>query len=115
MKVQSVLPVAVALCLSAKACLLPEEVEAEYHLAKYGRYPDVSPLQMLARQSQPDPKDTGVPIGTGDRFGNGSIAPRGLATEERDMNSILTPEEITSGLKALAKQYKDVRYFEAPH
>lgn len=114
MKVQTVLPVA-ALCLSARACMLPEEVEAERHLAKHGRYPDVSPLALRARQSQSDPNDTGVPIGTGDRFKNGSVLPRGLSTEERDMKSILTPEEITSGLKALASKYDDVKFFDAPH
>lgn len=114
MKVRSVLPVAAALCATANAhCLLPEEIEAERHLATHGRYPDESPLAMLARTR--DPNNTGVPIGAGDRFSNGAIAPRGLATEERDMKTILTPEEITSGLKALAKQYKDVTFFDAPH
>ncbi|KAJ6781131.1 hypothetical protein PWT90_00712 [Aphanocladium album] len=115
MKVQSILPVA-ALCLTVNAhCLLPEEIEAERHLAQHGSYPDEPPLAMRARLKRANIGDTGVPVGTGDRFDNGSVAPRGLATEERDMKTILTPEEITSGLKALAKQYKDVKFFDAPH
>ncbi|KAJ3479906.1 hypothetical protein NLG97_g8198 [Lecanicillium saksenae] len=104
MKVQSIIPFA-ALCLTTNAhCLLPEEIEAERYLARHGHYPDESPLAMHVRMKQVDVDDTGVPIGTGDRFANGTIAPRGLATENRDMRTILTPEEITSGLKALAKK-----------
>lgn len=116
MKVQSVLPVAAVLCLTANAnCLLPEEIEAERYFATHGRYPDELTLAQRARPRQAAPSVTGVPIGTGDRFANGTVAPRGLATENRDMKTILTPDEVTSGLQALAAQYKDVAFFRAPH
>ncbi|TQV98386.1 hypothetical protein V2A60_007870 [Cordyceps javanica] len=110
MKVQSVLPVAAALCLTASASLLPHEIEAERYFALHGSYPDEPSHVLDARQG----RGTGVPIGKGDRFVNGTVAPRGLSTEDRDMQTILTPEEVTSGLRALAGQYKDVRFFNAP-
>ncbi|OAA44455.1 zinc carboxypeptidase A 1 precursor [Beauveria brongniartii RCEF 3172] len=115
MKVPAVLPVAAALCLAANACLLPEEIEADQHLALYGRYPDDSPHALRARQGPANPAATGVPIATGDRFAGGTVPPRGQATEPRTVQSIMTPEEVTSGLRALASKYKDVRFFDAPY
>ncbi|OAA73705.1 zinc carboxypeptidase A 1 precursor [Cordyceps fumosorosea ARSEF 2679] len=115
MKVSSVLPVAAVLCAATNACLLPEEMDAERHLALHGRYPDDSPQGLRARQGPANPAATGVPIATGDRFAGGTVAPRGQATEPRAIPSIMTPEEVTSGLRALAAKYTDVRFFDAPH
>ncbi|EGX89982.1 zinc carboxypeptidase A 1 precursor [Cordyceps militaris CM01] len=112
MKPQSMLPVAAALFLAAHGCLLPEEIEAERHLAWHGQYPDTL---LRLRQRQAVAKDTGMPVGTGDRFAHGTVAPRGLATADRDMRTLLTPAEVTSGLRALARHYRDVRFFDAPH
>lgn len=112
MKVQAALPVAVALCLGTNACLLPEERESDLYLAQNGHLPDV--MTAFQASSQAGPGDTGVPIGTGDRFAKGTKAPRGLATEERDLKTILNPEEVISGLKGLANSYSGVKFFTAP-
>lgn len=53
-------------------------------------------------------------IGTGDRFLNGQVAPRGLATQDRDLESMLNVGEIESGLRGLANAYDDVTFFTAP-
>ncbi|KAM0667794.1 hypothetical protein ACQRIU_003659 [Beauveria bassiana] len=115
MKFPSALPAVAVLYLTANACLLPDEIEAERHLARYSRYPEKSPPALRARQSQAKPDDTGFPIGIGDRFVHGTVPPRGLSTDDRDMKTIMNPDEITSGLQALARQYQDARFFTAPH
>jgi murein tripeptide amidase MpaA len=112
MKVRTALAIAAILCLAARACLLPEEIDAEKHIALHGALPKVA--ANFQANAQSGHVDYGVPIGTGDRFQNGMEAPRGLATEERDLKTILNPEEIVSGLKGLAKNYNGVKFFTAP-
>lgn len=73
----------------ARACLTPEE-RGEI------------PTGLQTRQS-----GTGAPIGTGDRFSGGTIAPQGLGTRSASSSfaSILSAAEVTSGLTALATTY----------
>jgi murein tripeptide amidase MpaA len=59
-----------------------------------------------------------APIGTGDRFQGGKIAPRGLgvrkAAESMDLGGILNVKEVESALKGLAKKYKNLEQFTTP-
>ncbi|KAH7125646.1 zinc carboxypeptidase A 1 precursor [Dendryphion nanum] len=59
-----------------------------------------------------------APIGVGDRFQGGKIAPQGLgsrkAGEKVDLGAILNVDEVNSALKALSKEY-GVELFTAPH
>ncbi|KAH6695017.1 peptidase M14 [Plectosphaerella plurivora] len=80
------------------ACLLPEESVPG---AENG---------IIRRQTG----NTGLAIGSGNRFINGTI-PRGLGSQAPgvDLESILNVEEVYSAIKALADEY-DLEYFEAP-
>jgi len=78
------------------ACLLPEEREG-------------LPRLITKRQS-----GTGLPIGTGDRYSGGTIAPRGLGTQSTTLTSILSVKEISSGLKGLASAY-GISTFNTPN
>lgn len=61
------------------------------------------------------PSSRVFPIGTGDRFANGSVPPVGLGTGNRTFSSVLNPTEIASGLRALAAQFPDeARLFSPP-
>ncbi|KAJ0123269.1 carboxypeptidase a [Diaporthe amygdali] len=73
----------------ASGCLLPEEREG---------LPRVVPRAAL---------DNGTPIGTGDRFSGGSIAPQGLGTRasSTSFSTILSTTEIKSGFDGLANEY----------
>ena len=42
---------------------------------------------------------TGVPIGTGDRYSGGTIAPRGVGSQTVTLTTILSVKEIASALK----------------
>lgn len=82
-----------SLLLSAEvafACLTPEE---------RGEAPAPG---LKIRQS-----GTGAPIGTGDRFSDGTIAPQGLGSRSTSSSfaTILSAAEVTSGLQALASTY----------
>jgi murein tripeptide amidase MpaA len=59
-----------------------------------------------------------APVGKGDRFKGGRIAPRGLGTRRRgeaaDVGPILNVDEVYSAMKALAKHY-GMDTFTAPH
>ncbi|ORY67248.1 peptidase M14 [Pseudomassariella vexata] len=81
----------VSLLASSRACLLPEET---------GR----GPLRAVRRQFT---NNSGIPVGPGDRFNGGTIAPRGLGTQKPDTNlgSLLNVQEIKSALDGLANQY----------
>jgi murein tripeptide amidase MpaA len=81
------------------ACLTPEERAGQ-----------------VVRRTVDRRQSTGVPIGTGDRFSNGTIAPLGLGTKPAGtaMGNILNVQEIESGLKALATVY-GIETFAAPY
>lgn len=73
---------------AARACLTAEE---------RGEAPGLQ-----VRQS-----GTGTPIGTGDRFSGGTVAPQGLGTRPASSSfaTILSAAEVTSGLQALSRTY----------
>ncbi|CAM1503599.1 Fc.00g011900.m01.CDS01 [Cosmosporella sp. VM-42] len=108
MKLSSVLAVA-ALGLAANACLLDSEIkaEADYHL--HGILPKRQP-QLGKRQARRD-----MPIGQGDRFKGGSVAPHGLGVDDRNLESILNVGEVESALKGLAQAFDGIEMFTAPH
>lgn len=74
----------------ASGCLLPEEREG---------LPRIVPRAAAA--------DNGAPIGTGDRFSGGSVAPQGLGTQasSASFSTILSAAEIKSGFEGLANTY----------
>ncbi|PQE19776.1 carboxypeptidase a protein [Rutstroemia sp. NJR-2017a BVV2] len=78
------------------ACLLPEEQEGLQRL--------------VSRQSS----GNGIPIGTGDRYSSGTIAPRGLGTQTTTLTTLLNVNEIASGLKGLASVY-GISTFTTPY
>ncbi|KAH6988614.1 hypothetical protein EDB80DRAFT_767529 [Ilyonectria destructans] len=57
---------------------------------------------------------TETPIGTGDRFNGGAIAPRGLGTQSTTFNTLLNVKEIKSGLQGLVGTYR-IQTFETPY
>ena len=85
----------------ARACLTPEERDGGHITKRAGRF--------WQRQS------SGTPIGTGDRFSAGTIAPRGLGTQSSaSFSTILNVNEVSSGFKALASTYS-FPTFTAPY
>lgn len=74
----------------ASGCLLPEEREG---------LPRIVPRAAAA--------DNGAPIGTGDRFSGGSVAPQGLGSQasSASFSTILSAAEVNSGLEGLANTY----------
>ncbi|CZT11034.1 related to carboxypeptidase A [Rhynchosporium agropyri] len=82
--------------VSIQACLLPEEIEGK-------------PRKINRRQTS-----NGVPIGSGDRYAGGTIAPRGVGTQSTTFTSILSTAEIASGLKGLATVY-GINAFSTPY
>ncbi|KAH6886389.1 hypothetical protein B0T10DRAFT_80248 [Thelonectria olida] len=98
MKLTTLLILALASLISS--CLLPSEVNPN----------------LAANTWVPPAPRTHIPIGTGDRFANGTLAPVGLGVHDRNLKSILTPTEIDSGLRALANLFpKDVTLFQPPY
>ena len=102
MKFQSLSLFATVAPLLSSACLLPEERaglprKTPSRLSRFGR-----------RQSN------GVPVGTGDRFNGGAIAPRGLGTQSTTITTLLNVNEIASGLKGLANIY-NISTFTTPY
>ena len=93
---------AALLCLSplAQGCLLPEESTHES-------------IGVERRQTN---TNTGIPIGTGDRFKGGKIAPRGLGTRApgADLGNLLSVKEIETAFKGLAKEY-GFKTFNSPY
>ncbi|PBP25194.1 Zn-dependent exopeptidase [Diplocarpon rosae] len=79
----------------ALACLLPEERMGSARTLKLGG-------------------DNGLEIGSGDRFSGGTIAPRGVGTQSVTLTSILSVEEIISGLNGLKSEY-DIETFTTPY
>lgn len=78
------------------ACLLPHERNG-------------APRTVMRRQT-----GTTIPIGTGDRYSGGTIAPRGVGTQSTTFTSILSVAEINSGLKGLASVY-GISTFATPY
>ncbi|KYK62091.1 hypothetical protein DCS_03236 [Drechmeria coniospora] len=89
----------VALAL-AQACLLPGESQAPTERVVYGKA---------------NSKSTDLAVGAGDRFSGGQSTPVGLGMSDRDLQSILNVGEVDSGLHALARAFKAVTIFPAPH
>ncbi|KEY69555.1 hypothetical protein S7711_09269 [Stachybotrys chartarum IBT 7711] len=96
----------------AQACLLPHELEAERDLHLHGRH--TSPSGRPAHRRQSDPGHVDFPIGAGDRFENGTTAPRGLGVDDRPLGSILNVGEVRTALQGLAGKFPDVKPFTAP-
>ncbi|KAH7320722.1 carboxypeptidase A [Stachybotrys elegans] len=102
MKLIPILSLGIPLYSLAQACLLPEELENEGVI--YRRSP------IIHRQSS----HVDYRIGTGDRFEDGSIVPRGLGVSNRILGSILNTDEVNSALRALENEYGNVEVFAAP-
>ncbi|KAH6603586.1 carboxypeptidase a [Trichoderma cornu-damae] len=97
---KTLLPFALlALSNVTSGCLLPHE-----------RDDDSGLKQVVRRQSS-----NGTPIGTGDRFGNGATAPRGLGTQSSSasFSTLLNVNEIKSGLQGLVNAY-GIQTFQTP-
>lgn len=91
--------------LSASACLLPSD-----RVPRSQRRDNHFGPVLSTRQTRVD-----FPIGIGDRFDNGKKVPQGLSTKDRDLESILTPKEVTSALKGLAASFdNDVKLIKPP-
>ncbi|CAH0055400.1 unnamed protein product [Clonostachys solani] len=113
MKVSSSVSAAVlGLSLTAQACLLPHEALAEREYARHG-------TRQVHPRSQYQPRGLSqsntVPIGTGDRFKNGTVAPVGLGVQDRDLESILSVQEVGSAVRGLSAAFPDaVKLFTPP-
>lgn len=82
----------------AMGCLLPEE-----------RDPTLKPRKMFGKR-----QSSGTPVGTGDRFSGGSVAPRGLGSQpSSSFSTLLNVNEITSGLQGLKNAY-GIEIFTTP-
>jgi murein tripeptide amidase MpaA len=94
--------VAALLCLAqlVQPCLLPEESTFE------------GAATFVRRQGG----NSGLAIGTGDRFKDGTIAPRGLGTQPAGtlLGPIMSTKEVKSAFNGLAKEY-GLKTFTAPY
>ncbi|KAH6695557.1 carboxypeptidase A [Plectosphaerella plurivora] len=75
---------------------------------------------LQARQLETgDPGDQNegkIPIGQGDRFNNGNIAPRGVGSQSNAYyETFLSYAEVESAMRALAKEFKNVEVFDSPY
>ncbi|TVY82085.1 Zinc carboxypeptidase A [Lachnellula suecica] len=95
MKFSSLCCIATFAPLLSNACLLPEEREGG--------------TRIVRRQTS-----NGVPIGTGDRYSAGTVAPRGVGSQTTTFTTLLSVAEIASGLKALASVY-GISTFTTPY
>lgn len=111
MKLFTVLQFGLSFVPAVQSCLLPEEREAEREYHRTGNWPD-DRASFFGRRQSNGHVDYGV--GTGDRFNEGRVAPRGLGIEDRDLKSILNINEVNSALRGLEKAYDDVNVFAAP-
>ncbi|KAI9052123.1 hypothetical protein LZ554_003485 [Drepanopeziza brunnea f. sp. 'monogermtubi'] len=98
---KALIPLGLVLAPNAQACLTHEEL--------YGTHEHSIQRRQLANGS-------GLAIGTGDRFNDGAIVPRGLGTQpwQTEMGEILNVKEIASGFKALVREY-NLTAFESPY
>ncbi|KAJ3496773.1 hypothetical protein NLG97_g2410 [Lecanicillium saksenae] len=99
----------IMLTMSASACLTPRDLAPQAPVAhKSGSTP--------MRPRQQPPATVMLPLGKGDRFQGGKIAPIGLSGNNRDLGSTLNIDEIESGLKGLANVFNDkFTLFTAPY
>jgi hypothetical protein len=97
---------ALGITSTASACLLHSEREAEALYKRTGTRP-AKRSTITSRQS------SAYPIGTGNRFEDGP-APVGLGTDDRDLESILNVDEVTSALAGLKNEYPEVELFTPP-
>jgi murein tripeptide amidase MpaA len=78
--------------------------------------PDVVRIDMMDHLNKR--QEPTAPIGKGDRFKGGRIAPRGLGSRKRgesaDLGPILNVDEVYSAMKGLANKY-GIETFTAPH
>lgn len=79
---------------------------------------DADTIRIDVHESLSKRQESTAPIGTGDRFKGGKIAPRGLGSRKRgataDIGGILNYKEVYSAMKGLAKHYR-VDLFTPPH
>ena len=108
MKAATLLLLGIQLALNCQARLLPHEHEESSHVKRRENFPRGS---VVRRQSN---GHVDYVVGSGDRFKGGKIAPHGLGTEDRSLESILNINEVNSALRGLAKHYDDVEAFSAP-
>lgn len=109
MKFTAALPLALA--LQATACLLPEELQAEREYAVNGHRPS----RARSFPSHSNRRSTTHPIGKADRFADGTIAPEGLGVNDRQIPSILSAAEVSSGVRGLKAGFPDdVTLFNPP-
>lgn len=97
-----------AVAFTAQACLLDDEIHAEYEYQAYGK--PIQRRNFYKRQSG----NSTIPIGKGDRFDGGAIAPVGLGIDDRNLQSVLNVREVESALRGLANAYEDVYLFSPP-
>jgi hypothetical protein len=107
MKLLATAALAAAALLPAQACLLDSEIVAEREHRLHGT--PIRRQQFFKRQAS-----KGFPIGAGDRFKGGSVVPTGLGTSDRDLESVLNPQEVQSALKGLANAYPQIQLFSPP-
>lgn len=98
--------------LTASACLLPEEREAENESQSTG----VRPSRSRWFPAHSKRQSSSFPIGEDDRFEDGTLPPVGLGlNNDERKDSILNPAEIESGLRGLKAAYPDfVELFTPP-
>lgn len=83
----------------ASSCLLPEERAGG------------SIRRSLDRRQG----NSGKAVGTGDRFSNGAVFPRGIGSgNATDMSTILNINEVSTGLQGLVKEY-GIELFTTPY
>lgn len=111
MKFSAIISLGASFATITQACLLPRELEAEREYHPTGRRPFSSKDSVIRRQAD---SHIDYGIGIGDRFEGGNIAPTGLGTEDRVLQSILNINEVNSALRGLANAYNDVTVFAAP-
>jgi hypothetical protein len=111
MKLATFISFSTSLITTSQACLLPHELEPRPD--DHSSHGFLSWTGKFLRRRQSSHIDYG--IGTGDRFEGGTVPPRGLGIEDRQLESILNINEVNSALQALANSFDDVQVFEAPH
>lgn len=92
-------------------------------LEKRGGHPGIgSPkgANIIARQfPTEDPGDLNdgkITLGQGDRFANGTIPPRGAGSQDNaTYTTYLSYAEVESGMRALAREFKEVEVFDTPY
>jgi murein tripeptide amidase MpaA len=119
-----------SLLLGASGCLTEWEL---HHGGHTRRGPHLGRRQIVVPGNGTNANITSIPIGAGDRFQNGTIAPRGLGILDppyhipavsnisdlpnpaaAPFKTIYNTVELNSASRALAREF-DLQYFETPH